>query len=396
MSVGREYRDVPFRYADPFSGREITRLTDYKGHSSLLYFTDNCWLPGHRSFVFVSDREGRSNLFRYDLDEGRIVQLTDLPGNDVPGGCTSADRLQHYFWYEGAVFVLDLKTLEVRELWRPPAGFVPQSTLISHTADHRYVVSVVREDVFAGERPQIEFLYSRGMDLFRAKPLCRVMRIDIGSGAADVVHEDRCYLSHANASPTRPELITFCHEGPWAQVDHRLWGLNLATGECWQIRPRGEGESIRFGHEYWLADGVRIGYHGLPKDPHPVTGARREFFGIIRYDNTGLDEHWYDGEATHFFTQDGRLMLSDGTPAFAHRANPYLAVHLRRAQGADFEPPRVLAMHRSTLNGQHAHPHPQTTPDGRHALWNSDLTGYANIFMASLADPDTLPAMPVL
>ncbi len=35
MSKGRVYFDPPFRYIDHISGREITRLTNYLGHSIL-------------------------------------------------------------------------------------------------------------------------------------------------------------------------------------------------------------------------------------------------------------------------------------------------------------------------------------------------------------------------
>ena len=66
MSKGRTYQDPQFRYEDSHSGREILRLTDYLGHSNHFYFTDPCWIPGtgNRSFVFTSDRENTSNLFR--------------------------------------------------------------------------------------------------------------------------------------------------------------------------------------------------------------------------------------------------------------------------------------------------------------------------------------------
>jgi oligogalacturonide lyase len=90
MGKGRVYRDRPFRYRDRHSGREVRRLTDYLGHSSHLYFTDNGWCNGGRSLIFTSDRENQSNLFRYDLDTATITQLTDLHGPGRPSGSYSA------------------------------------------------------------------------------------------------------------------------------------------------------------------------------------------------------------------------------------------------------------------------------------------------------------------
>ena len=90
MGVGRVDHDPQFRYVDPNSGREELRLTDYLGHSNHPYFTDPCFFNEDRSFVFTSDRENQSNLYRYDLDTGLIAQMTDLQGRGRPGGCISA------------------------------------------------------------------------------------------------------------------------------------------------------------------------------------------------------------------------------------------------------------------------------------------------------------------
>ena len=70
-----------------------------------------------------------------------------------------------------------------------------------------------------------------------AKPLSRVIRIDIERGDVENVFEEKSWIGHVNTSPTLPHIITFCHEGPWYLVDHRIWGLDLATGNTWKIRP---------------------------------------------------------------------------------------------------------------------------------------------------------------
>ena len=114
MGKGRVYQDPQFRYVDSYSNREVLRLTDYLGHSSHFYFTDPCWFRDNRSFVFTSDRENQSNLFRYELDTGLITQMTDLQGPGRPGGCVSAANNAIYFGWQGAIIELDLETLEER------------------------------------------------------------------------------------------------------------------------------------------------------------------------------------------------------------------------------------------------------------------------------------------
>jgi oligogalacturonide lyase len=87
------------------------------------YYTDPCWIPGtgDRSFVFTSDHENQSNLFRYDLDTGLVTQVTDLQGAGRPGGCVSAANNALYFGWQGEIVELDLETLEERVLWRETA-----------------------------------------------------------------------------------------------------------------------------------------------------------------------------------------------------------------------------------------------------------------------------------
>jgi len=98
MAKGDTFSDPVFRYKDSLCGREIIRLTDYLGHSNHLYFTEPCWCNSNRSFVFTSDRNNQSNLFRYDLNTHAITQLTELEGTDRPTGCFSSANNRHYYW----------------------------------------------------------------------------------------------------------------------------------------------------------------------------------------------------------------------------------------------------------------------------------------------------------
>jgi oligogalacturonide lyase len=130
---------------------------------------------------------------------------------------------------------------------------------------------------------------------------------------------------------------------------------------------------------------VHIGYHGR----HRHNG--RSFFGAICYDNTEMKEFTFPYHSTHFHSNDFDLIVGDGTAAFAPNAQPYILLFKR--VGDEFVGPRILAFHRSTFNDQHAHPHPRFTPDGRHVLHSSDLTGYANIYYVEVGDFFDLPEL---
>lgn len=395
MGKGRVYQDEIFRYEDPYSEREITRLTSYLGHSNHFYFTDPCWFNNGRSLIFMSDREGQSNLFRYDLDDGRITQMTDLKGPGKARGCISTVNNANYFWWQGQMIELDLDTLEERVIWELPPGMVPDNRA-NPTADGRYLCSRLMEDI-AQARPTIDFAYSRFREHFHARPLSQIIRVEIATGQMEIIHEDRCYIGHINTSPSLPDVLTFCHEGPWHLVEQRIWGLNIASGETWKIRDQDDGKNLAIGHEYWFADGKRIGYHGRPRidDRTADRPLGDHIFGHIQWDNSDPVEVHFPFHSGHFHSLDERIIVGDGTPAQAGNrwkdSQPF--IQLFKWDGEQYIGPRILAYHRSTFNNQHAHPHPRFTPDGQHVLYSSDLTDYSNMYLVEVGAFEDLPEL---
>lgn len=390
MTKGRVTHDPQFRYVDPYSSREIVQLTQYLGNSNHLYFTDPVWIVPDKVMIFTSDRENQSNLFRLDLDSGKILQLTDLKGRGRPGGCFSAANRCHYFWWKDELIELHVDTLDERVLYRlddrmhAGGGSDP-------TADGKYVCTLIMEQP-QQKAPSISFSYSRFREFFLAKPLTQIIRIEVATGHVEVVHEDHCYCGHINTSPVLPDIMTFCHEGPWNLVDQRIWGLNIRSGDMWKIRPQdmGNPEDVAIGHEYWFADGQRIGYHGRPR-----SGKGEHIFGFRKWDDSDAIEARFPFSSTHFHSLDETMIVGDGTPAFVFTsdspARPY--IQLFKWDGVRYVGPRILAYHRSTFNNQHAHPHPRFTPDGSAILYNSDLTSYSNIYKAEIGDFDSLPML---
>lgn len=350
------------------------------------YITDPTWFADNRSMVFTSDRENQSNLFRYDLESGLITQMTDLKGEGRPGGCVSVVNNAIYFWWQHVLYALDLTTLEERVIAEMSAPMLPRGRA-NPTADGTYICTMLMEDQ-PEDAPRISFSYSRFREYFHLKPLTQIARIEVATGKTEIIHEDRRYMGHVNTSPALPDILTFCHEGPWNWIDQRIWGLNIQTGETWKVRPQHGDYSI--GHEYWFADGVHIGYHGRPRD-----ASGQHVFGHITWDNSDWVEDYFPFHSTHFHSLDENLIVGDGTAAFVFTsesaARPY--IQLFKWDGERYVGPRILAYHRSTFNNQHAHCHPRFTPDGKAVLYTSDLTAYSNMYIVEVGDFEDLPEL---
>ena len=406
MAKGDVYHDGEFSYPDSRSGRTIHRLTAYRGHSNHLYFTDPCWIGGGSTFVFVSDREGKSNLFRYDFRDGyrsggTITQLTDLSGPNIenervfdhrPQGAFSDANGRYYYWWHNTLFELNVDTLEERVVYQMD----PAKVLGIHaatSADGRYICNTVRDRV-ESDAPELEYPYFKFPELHPKQPATQIIRVEVATGKDEVIHEERRFITHVNHSPSLPDTVTFCHEGPWNLVSQRIWGLNITDGTVWKIRPQDDGR-YSIGHEYWFADGVHVGYHGHPR-PGSSNGDEH-VYGFVSWDNSEAFETRFPFHSTHFAGNDANLIVGDGTAGvptgakWAVTSEPY--IQLFKRDGDRYRGPKLLATHRCTFNHQHSHCHPRFTPDGTHVLYVTDATGYANIYIVPVGDFDDLPSV---
>ena len=143
-------------------------------------------------------------------------------------------------------------------------------------------------------------------------------------------------------------MLTFCHEGPWNEVDNRIWGMNTDSGEVWKIRAREADESIS--HEYWHADGEGIGYHGRNRDG-------TQFLGHAHYDDSDR------------------------------------VVRLWRSSEDGYDGPRALCCHDSSMKIQQLHVHPRFDVTGRYVIFTSDISGYGDVYQVEVPSFESLPTV---
>jgi oligogalacturonide lyase len=380
MALGQVWPAEWQQFADPVSGAQVTRLTGYKCHNYQLYFTNPGWYAGGRKLLFGSDRGNCTNLYGVDLADGSITQLTDLPAlirePTLQDTSKSPVREEAYLWISGrALVALDLETLKMRELCRAPDGFTTSMT--NATADGRYVMTALVEDLSQRFRVNMAHGYVGFHEYWEAHPLSRVIRVSVETGQVDVIWEERSWIGHINTSPTQPNLLTFCHEGPWHLVDNRIWGLDINTGRAWKIRPTAPNEHV--GHEYWFRDGLHIGYHGRHDG--------QTIYGSIRYDNTEQVEAPFPvKQSWHFHSDALNLVVGD-----SNAEAPYLL--LWRFREGIFEGPRILAYHRGSFHVQIVHVHPAFSPDGKQVLYTCDPDGDGQVHLVDVPDFDSLPVL---
>ena len=392
MTAGKRWDPEWHTFSDPVSGIKVTQLTNYKGHSHHPYFTELAWYDDDRKVIFVSDRNNKTDLFGVDLETGEITQVTDLdPECDLGFGKLSTSPAGDLvcFMQGDKLCAVDLETFELRVLYARPEGYLRGTA--AFTADDKYVLTYHVEDVTYKLMDEIGDDYAHYRDyvegrkgpqvgairhmIWATHPHSMVVKVALDGSGSQIVYQEDYFLGHINPSPKLPNIITFCHEGNWSDVENRIWGLDMDTGQRWMIRPNAPDEAI--GHEYWMADGEHVGYHGrTPKGP---------VYGSIRYDNTEQVEAPFTYGSTHFHSRTLDLIVGDGS-----RRDPYLL--LWRFRDGAFQGPKVLAHHRASLQLGSLHVHPCMNPRRNQVVYTADPQGYGQVFILDI--PEDFYALP--
>lgn len=381
-----KYKSEKYNYCDKDTGASVSRLTSNFSNSNHLYFTNNCFYDNGKRIVFSSERANAANLYSMDLDTGEIDQLTDYGTPEVYPGVNSfllsyVDPINEkcVFYSEKELKCIDLKTKEISTIEHVPEGYGRH--IVSIGADGKYAYTSFFEiKDKSGTTLQ---------DTFDTHPHSMIMQISLDGSGSKIVYEENNFIAHVNASPVNPGILTFCHEGFWEMVDHRLWGLDIKSGLAHKIHICQPKEAI--GHEYWYADGNRIGYHGMlnsyrtaPND-EGLHGDRQ--LGAVNFDNTNDTSYEFPFHTGHIYSNDENLIVGDGD-----RIGRYLRVWKLGNNG--YEQPRALCKHNCSFKMQTSHVHPRITPDGKSILYTSDESGYNQLYLVKI--PENVDDLPLL
>ncbi|MEF2072246.1 oligogalacturonate lyase family protein [Consotaella aegiceratis] len=235
-------------------------------------------------------------------------------------------------------------------------------------------------------------------DRLEAKIPMEMFTVDVANGEVKTVHRATDWLNHLQFSPTDPNLIMFCHEGPWHKVD-RIWTIRTDGSDLTKIHTRMMNMEIA-GHEFFAPDGKKIWYD--------LQTPRGEDFWLASYDQETGKRQWFHLQrnewSVHFnvapdesvFAGDGGnedmvAHAPDGKWIYLFKPMPIPDVAgIKARNAADLVSPGYLDAEKLVNMEGHDYrlePNITFTPDMKGIVFSSNMHGDPHVYMVLIDRP---------
>lgn len=388
MSKGQKFQSIFSEYQDPYTGVTVKRLTDPKILSHHMYFYNRMTTSDGKKLLICQLREEGRQLYLLNLETGTIRQITEGEHVGQDSAMFSADDRSIFYQQGSRFYQMDAETLQARCFYETPAGWSGSSPGMSD--DNRFM-SIVETKI--DDRPKKkEGNWNFFAETCLAKPLCRIVYIDVQTGEHHVVLEDHCWFGHTQIRPHDPDTILFCHEGPYDLIDARLWLIQSdgSNYRCCREQP----SDLILTHEFWLPDGSKLVYVY-----RETTGDKIE--NIRMMDPVTLQEeilmpcspfaHFICDKKNEYMVGDAQtsdlpihLLTAESRKKAEKPGNDFIYlidVKKRTEKKLCYHGTSWLAIHG---NPQDSHPHPCFTEDNESVIFVSDREGLPCLYQVML------------
>jgi len=362
-------QEPPREWVDPATHHRIVRLSDEDGTASL-YFHQNAYTE-KGDLLLVSTRHGLSVI---DLQTRKIRQVVEGVARNVVVG----RKTRQVFYLKGdTVYATSLDSSETRSIatearLRTGSGFAvnaDENLLAGSWVDNPQPPQqnpTDRGDNYPGKGNMMERRLAAMIPM-------SLYTIDTKSGKINTFNHSTDWLNHVQFSPTDPNLIMFCHEGPWHKVD-RIWTIRTDGTGLRKIHTRTMDMEIA-GHEFFSQDGKIIWYDlQTPKGKEFwLAGVVLASAKAIRYrvERSEWSVHYNVSPAGKLFAGDGGGPNSVAAPGNGQ----WIYLFTPRAGVLEAEKLVDLSKHDYKLE-----PNVTFTPDGKWIIFRSNMFGPTHVF----------------
>jgi oligogalacturonide lyase len=198
-------------------------------------------------FTKMDPATGVNSVYKADTNTGTVRKLVDLPPHRMIVSVNADETLAAGTYIEGDAAGKEYGSNLPAPA--PPAGSADNRVASAAQGPHYQPPNkgAMMEARLAARLPLVLFT-------IRLEPGPRGEK----AGDIKVLLHSTDWVNHLLFSPTDPELLMYCHEGPWQKVD-RIWMIHTDGTHNTLIHKRTMTMEIA-GHEFWGLDGETIWY----------------------------------------------------------------------------------------------------------------------------------------
>lgn len=382
-------KKMPDEWIDKDTKHRIVKLTRMEGRSNLSFYFHNNPFIGNSMVFYSSNKNNVDSVRKQEISTvvsgNRQIHLLDLKTlkseqltfhrSPMNGEIVDNKAGIVYYQIKDSVYSVNAKTKEVKLVFVFPADF--KGTITAINANGTLLGGAKSSDEekelfrkFPGKSSYFNIIYE-------AKLPRTLFTIDINKKELNKVHSDSTWLNHVQFSSTDPNLLMFCHEGPWHKVN-RIWTIDVKTKKITQIHKRIMDMEIA-GHEWSSADGQIIWYD--LQQPRSTT-----FYVEGHHVNTGQKTKYElqrDEWSIHFNSnKDNSLFCGDGgDPGQVARAKDGRWIYLFKPEGDKFVSTRLVNMQHHNYRLE---PNVHFSPDGKWVIFRANFEGIENVYAVEL------------
>lgn len=382
-------KQMPDEWIDSATGHKIIRLTRHPGSSNLSFYFHNNPFIGNQMVYYSSERNNLSGITKQETSsvnarnkqlhwlDLRTLQSEQLTFHSLPmnGEIVHAPTGNIYYQIRDSVFEVNAHTKKSRLVHVFAAGYLGSVTSVNANGT---LLSGVRSNPEEREIFRKNPAKSSYFDLIYEARLPRTLfTINVNDGSLKEHHTDSAWLNHVQFSAKDPDLLMFCHEGPWHKVD-RIWTIRLSTGKTMLMHKRSMPMEIA-GHEWFAPDGKTI-WFDLQKP-------RSKTFFVAGADVQTGKERMYelqrDEWSIHFnISKDQQLFCGDGgDPGQVAKAANGQWIYLFEPDGDRFRSTRLVDM---SKHNYRLEPNVHFSPDDKWIIFRANFEGIENVYAVEL------------
>ncbi|ALW85265.1 hypothetical protein AUC43_09245 [Hymenobacter sedentarius] len=366
-------------WIDQSTGHTVMRLTPQDGSNAGFYFHNNPFLKAKGS-------EGDLMVYYHTDAKGHQLRVLNLKTRQttpvtryfaqVHGEIVAPRHREVFYQTRDTVYATNVDTRKTRLVYVFARDY--PASITSLNADE----TVLAGSMAGQEARDILKKYPAKSDFFNriydAHVEHALFTINTKTRQLQEIYKENTWLGHVQFSPTDPNLLMYCHEGPWGKVD-RIWHINIKTKAVRLMHKRTVDGEIA-GHEFFSPDGQTI-WFDLQK-PRSVT-----FYLAGANVKTGQEKLYQMDRnewSIHFnISPDQKLFAGDGGDAGqVAKAPDGMWINLFRPEGDKFRAERLVNMQH---HGYKLEPNIHFTPDGKWLVFRANFEGEEQVYGVEIA-----------